>query len=293
MDSLKIVSLCPSNTELLYYLHLLPYVVGVDNYSDWPITGLEQATRLGPDLHIDIEKLVQLKPDLVLASLSVPGMETVVKNVQATSIPTLVLSPNTLADILLDMQRVAETIRQWIPLPHSVSEQIFQLQSRINRIQTMTQQMADKPTLYWEWWPNPMISPAKDNWLTEMSALAGAKNIFAEFEGSQFRDDGKLIIEANPDYMFIVWTGIQQQKVPLQKIISRSGFQQTNAFQQQRLFILSEGLYCRPSPRLIDGLEQLIGLIHPELISVLHIGNPESYGPVRMWDGTWLNNILP
>ncbi len=71
---MRIVSLCPSNTELLVYLGLKNQIVGIDNYSDWP-QSIQDLPRLGPDLSIDMDKTAALKPDLVVASLSVPGME--------------------------------------------------------------------------------------------------------------------------------------------------------------------------------------------------------------------------
>lgn len=76
---MRLVSICPSNTELLGYLNLIPHLVGVDNDSTWPST-IQDIPKVGPDLQIDIQKVVSLRPDLVLASLSVPGMEKTLRN---------------------------------------------------------------------------------------------------------------------------------------------------------------------------------------------------------------------
>ncbi|WP_368072810.1 ABC transporter substrate-binding protein [Bacillus sp. FJAT-27225] len=76
---MKLVTLCPSNTELVNYLGLTQSLVGVDDFSDWPEEIL-RLPRLGPDLHIDMEKVEALKPDLVLASLSVPGWNAIFRN---------------------------------------------------------------------------------------------------------------------------------------------------------------------------------------------------------------------
>lgn len=71
---MRIISICPSNTELVGYLGLKNNLVGVDNYSDWPEV-VNSLPRVGPDLEIDMDKVEQLQPDIVLASLTVPGME--------------------------------------------------------------------------------------------------------------------------------------------------------------------------------------------------------------------------
>ena len=71
---MRVVSICPSNTEIIAYLGKTDWLVGVDNYSDWPASVLD-LPKLGPDLSIDMDKVAACQPDLVLASLSVPGME--------------------------------------------------------------------------------------------------------------------------------------------------------------------------------------------------------------------------
>jgi iron complex transport system substrate-binding protein len=111
--------------------------------------------------------------------------------------------------------------------------------------------------------------------------------------GTQVQDDGTKVLVEQPDYVLAVWTGIPQHKVPIAKLLNRPGWESLAAIRQGRLFVLSEGLYCRPSPRLIDGLEQLVGLIHPDVARRLGLPNPESHAPVRRADGTWLGNRAP
>ena len=69
---MRVISLCPSNTEIMEFLGLTELLVGVDDFSDWP-KSIESLPRLGPDLSIDLDQVEKVKPDLVLASLSVPG----------------------------------------------------------------------------------------------------------------------------------------------------------------------------------------------------------------------------
>ncbi len=287
---LRIASLCPSNTEILAALGLLPYLVGVDNYSDYPSSGLQNVPRLGPDLQINMDKLKSLNPDLTIASLSVPGMDRIVNQLQETGISHIVLSPHRFNDIFAEMRSVAAACQPFVNRRH-LEEIIASYEKRVARIATVTAQCLPQPRLYWEWWGNPIFSPAKGNWLTELSELAGAQNIFATVEGDQIRDDGTQVVVANPDYFLAVWTGIAQQKVPLEKIKNRPGWSSLQSFREGRFFILSEGLYCRPSPRLVDGLEQLALLIHPEIKPIFELGEPESYSPVRTWTGRWLGDV--
>ncbi|GAE44630.1 vitamin B12 ABC transporter [Mesobacillus boroniphilus JCM 21738] len=88
------------------FLGLTDLLVGVDDFSDWPET-VKSLPRLGPDLSIDLDLVEELKPDLVLASLSVPGMEKNIEGLAARNIPHIVLNPQSLADIENDLMITA------------------------------------------------------------------------------------------------------------------------------------------------------------------------------------------
>ncbi|WP_051321784.1 ABC transporter substrate-binding protein [Alicyclobacillus contaminans] len=286
MPGLRIASLCPSNTEIVHCLGLSESLVGVDQYSDYPTDVVARLPKLGPDLHIDIDRLVQLRPDLTLCSLSVPGMEAVVEQVANAGLNHLVLSPNGFSDIWQDMWMVAQAAAPHVNLPRA-RQQIDNLRRRVETIAEQTARMSHRPKLYWEWWPNPIVSPAGDNWLSELSVYAGAENIFAAEHGHQVQDDGRRVLAAEPDWVLAVWTGIPQHKVPVHKLLHRSGWDTIPAFRTGQVLILSEGLYCRPSPRLVDGLEQLTSILHPALRHALALRPPEHYAPIRYGSGAW------
>ncbi|PWK15933.1 ABC transporter substrate-binding protein [Tumebacillus permanentifrigoris] len=289
----RIVSICPSNTELLELLGLMDRVVGVDDYSDWPVEKVRDLPKLGPDLNIDMDKLVALQPDLVIASLSVPGMEKNIDRLQALGLNYLVLNPKTFEEIYLDIA----TLGQACGVEDRAQEVIASLRGRVTRItealQIRTRQPDDQnpeshvedpsnlasqassasiaaastsvPKLYWEWWPRPLISPGSVNWLTELSRLAGAENLFADKPGDSYTAEHSEVIERAPDYVFAVWCGVHADKVKPSMITDRPGWDVVPAVQQGRVLVLEEGLYCRPSQRLFDGLEELARIIHPDL----------------------------
>ena len=102
---MRIVSLCPSNTEILACLGLTKQIVGVDHYSDWP-NEVQYLPNLGSELQINMEKVKKLEPDLIVASLSVPGMEKVVEEVKMLPFPYLVLDPHSIQDIYETIETV-------------------------------------------------------------------------------------------------------------------------------------------------------------------------------------------
>ncbi|MDB5045428.1 MAG: putative iron siderophore/cobalamin, partial [Deinococcus sp.] len=105
---MRLASLTCSNSDILAALGVADWVVAADNHSDAP--GLEGARRVGPDLQIDVQAVADARPDLVLASLSVPGMERVLENLQAAGLPVLVLDPLSVPDTLRDIGTIGEAI---------------------------------------------------------------------------------------------------------------------------------------------------------------------------------------
>ena len=254
---MRVISLCPSNTEIIEFLGLTELLVGVDDFSDWP-ESIDTLPKLGPDLSIDLDQVEKLKPDLVLASLSVPGMEKNVEGLRIRGIPHIILDPQSLGDIEKDLLVTADALN----CPERGIEAARKFRGRLDAIKAKAASQGNKPRLYWEWWPKPVFTPGKINWLTELSEAAGAENIFKDIELASVQTDWDDIRSRTPDYICIAWVGVRRQKVQKELITARPGWNEMNAVKNDRILILEEELYCRPSPRLLEGLEKLYDLIH-------------------------------
>ncbi|RNA69313.1 cobalamin-binding protein [Alteribacter keqinensis] len=257
---MKYISLCPSNTELLHYLDLIPNVAGVDDFSDWPDT-IKELPRLGPDLNINMDKLESLKPDLVFASLSVPGMEKNIEELNMRNIPYVIVpNPRTLKE-------VADAIR-FVGRESGRTEKAEELAEKFNEIlhqyESISREINYTYSIYWEWWPKPVFTPGHHNWLTEISRLAGGENVFSDKETESVQTEWTDVLKRDPDVVAVVWVGVQQSKVNKNVILKRPGWNDMNAIKYKRLFVLDEPLFCRPSPRLLLGLSKLASILHPE-----------------------------
>lgn len=156
MFNLKIISLCPSNTELCTYLGIEDRLIAIDDYSDWPET-IQHLPKVGPDLSIDIDHVESLKPDLVLASLSVPGMEKNIEGLKERNIPHIIFNPQSLEDIAKDLL----TLGKAMDLKEKAEEQAAKFRDAILQYKNIADKIETKPSLYWEWWPNPLFSPGE------------------------------------------------------------------------------------------------------------------------------------
>lgn len=264
---MRLISICPSNTELVAYLGLTDQLVGVDDFSDWP-TSVQDLPKLGPDLSIDMDALESLKPDLVLASLSVPGMEKNIEALQERKIPHLVFNANSLEEIAEDLHTlgIACDVEK---RSNEISKSYLYC---IEQLRNIAQTITIKPTLYWEWWPNPIFTPGKTNWLTEISEIAGGRNIFQDVELASVQTDWSDIIKRNPDYIFMAWVGVAYERIKPAHLLKRPNALEILAVKKNQLHVMEEWLYCRPSPRLLEGALKLAQLLHPE--SYRHIELP-------------------
>ncbi|MGM0865632.1 MAG: ABC transporter substrate-binding protein [Bacillota bacterium] len=257
---MRIVSICPSNTEIIDYLGLTSLLVGVDDFSDYP-EEVQSLPRLGPDLSINMDKLESLEPDLVFSSLSVPGMEKNIENLVKRNIPHITLNPQSFSDIAEDLLTVGKAcgIEE-----HAMNRQSEFLQT-VKRLKTISSGVQHPPSLYWEWWPKPVFTPGKINWLTELSEMIGARNLFDDVDLASVQTDWEDVQKRDPDYICLAWVGVQQKRVKPDIVKKRSGWNDLRAVQQDRIFVLEEALYCRPSPLLLKGAVKLARMLHPEL----------------------------
>lgn len=256
---MRLISICPSNTELVAYLGLTDQLVGVDDFSDWPLA-VKDLPQLGPDLSIDMDALEALQPDLVLASLSVPGMEKNIEALQAKNIPHIVFNANSLEEIAQDLHTLGKACRVE-GRAKEISEEYLQC---IDRLRTVAQTIPKKPTLYWEWWPNPIFTPGNINWLTEISAIAGGQNLFQDVELASVQTDWADVVKRDPDYIMMAWVGVAFERIQPANLLKRSHAQELRAVKMKQLHVMEEWLYCRPSPRLIEGALKLANLLHPQ-----------------------------
>lgn len=263
---MKLISICPSNTELLAYLGLTKYSVGLDDFSDWPAS-VQHLPRLGPDLSIDIDALEALKPDLVLASLSVPGMEKNVNELVARGIPHLVLDPQSLGDIAADLLTVGKACG----ISNHAELVVLEYKRFVEEMKNRATTVSSYPEIYWEWWPKPIFTPGQINWLTEISEISGGRNVFRDVELASIQTDWEDVLRRNPDYIFLAWVGVAQAKVNTKVVEKRPGFSELPEEQRNRVYIMEEELYCRPSPRLLEGALKLANILHPDVYGDLEL----------------------
>ena len=249
---MRLVSLTSSNTEIVWALGCPDWLVGVDDHSDFP-PQVAQIPKVGPDLQIDLDKVEALRPDLVLASLSVPGMERVVGGLEKRGLPHLVLDPQTLPDVYEDIRRVARALGVELQGQHVVRA----MQQKIAQARGSLPHWVRPPKVVVEWWPRPMIAAGKDRWVKKMLEGLGAENAFAHLPVRSKPLTPAEVEEAQPDLIAVSWCGAK--KLRPEVVLGRK--LDIPALRNGQVFALEEAYLGRPGPRLAEGVKRLAELL--------------------------------
>ncbi|MBB6097621.1 iron complex transport system substrate-binding protein [Deinobacterium chartae] len=241
---MRLVSLTCSNTELLAALGLTDQLVGVDSHSDLP--EVAHLPRLGPDLDIDLARLEALRPDLVLSSLSVPGMERVVAGIEARGLPQRVLDPISWADVLDNLRQVGGEL--------GVSARAEQVISDLEaEVASLRRTFARPPRVAVEWWPRPVIVAGRDSWISDMLRELGAQNAFGHLEVRSRPVTLEELEVADPDLLVVSWCGVRKLRP---EVARARGL-------RARVAAIPEAGLGRPGPRLIEGYRALAAALSP------------------------------
>ncbi|WP_229684782.1 ABC transporter substrate-binding protein [Deinococcus roseus] len=247
----RIASLTCSNTEILAALDLGHLLCAADDHSDFPGEVLKDLPRLGPDLQIDVRRLQDLQPDLVLASLSVPGMEKVVQELETSGLNFVVLDPTSWTGVLESIRTVGQVMR----CQERAETLIAAMQQEVEALKASLPVFSHPPRVLIEWWPRPVIVATRDSWITDMLHLLGAENAFVHLEKRSSPVTDQQVLEAQPDLIVCSWCGVR--KIRPDVVFKREKWASLAAVQEHRVVVIPESGLGRPGPRLMEGFRAL------------------------------------
>jgi iron complex transport system substrate-binding protein len=234
----------------------------VDRWSDYP-PRVRNLPQVGSDLHIDLDCVLALQPELVVASLHVPGMEDNLPLLEGAGVPYLAVGGVGLAGVWEDVR----VIGQYLNREARAAALVQQAQARFAAVERVCGAASQRPRVHWEWAANPIVA-GRRSWITEMLHLAGGENAYADLDVESVRLTLEDVASHRPDVVVACWCGARKLPTP-QRLLDRKGWQDIKAVQSGRVAVFDESLFGRPGPRLADGLERLAHLLHPEFVSAL------------------------
>lgn len=257
---MRIVSLACSNTEIVHALRCAHLLVGVDDHSDWPPEVVGPLPRLGPDLEIDVERVAALEPDLVLATLTVPGHERVVERLERARLPFLAPEPVSLEDVYRDIRTIADRLAEAEP---GVTRRAETLVAAMRAELDAPTLPPDAPSVLIQWWPKPVITPGRLSWATDVLAAAGGRAVLADEDVKSRPMTDAEVAEAAPDAVVLSWCGVHPDKYRPDVVLRNPLWQDLPFVRQGRVACVGEPFLGRPGPRLVEGVRALRRVVDP------------------------------
>lgn len=253
----RIVSLAPSNTEILFALGLEDKIVGVTDYCDYP----EAATtkdKIGGYSEPNIEKIISLKPDLILAT---DIHEKPVEELKKLGVPSVVIEPEDFDEVLASIEIIGKATGQHNKAMALVND----LNARVKKVEEMVTKIPtdQRPKVLYELWHTPITTAGPGTFVDDIIQRAGGENIAKDANKEYPQYSQEMIIAKNPDIIIFSHHGTTGDSI--EDILQRPGWNSINAVKNNRVFYVDENLVQRATPRLVDGLEQFVKIIHPEL----------------------------
>jgi iron complex transport system substrate-binding protein len=285
---MRIVSLVPNGTEILFALGAGEWVVGVSHECDFPeeartrpiLTGSALAPGMtaaevdaavaaqvgsGASLYtLDEGKIAELDPDVIVTQQLCPVCAVSTEQVEGAVRPlprcpdVISLDPKSLTDVFMDIRKVGDLTGR----TDRATRLLGDLQERLDDVRAAIGTKARPRVLALEWLDPPF---AGGHWVPEMIALAGGQDVFASPGDHSARLTWEQIAEADPDVIVVMPCGFDEAgaAAQIETIADRPEWRSLRAVREGRIHSVdANGCFSRPGPRLVDGIERLAAIFH-------------------------------
>ncbi|MGH9862775.1 MAG: ABC transporter substrate-binding protein [Candidatus Acidiferrales bacterium] len=257
----RVISLAPNVTEIIYALGQEERLVGITNQCDFPPAARAKA-RIGDVINPSLERIIELKPDVVLGSKAGNRRETV-ELLEHADIPLYGVAPRSVDGILTSIRHVAELLA----VPQAGEELAGRLEERLGALPRRLAQRR-RPRVLFILWLEPLLTVGGDTFLNDILRRAGADSVTADVKEDWPRLSLEVVIERDPDFLVLPRTPSLEAR--LAELATRPPWSHLRAVEQHHIVWLDESV-MRPGPRVADAVESLARALHPEAFSPLEV----------------------
>lgn len=250
----RIVSLSPSNTEILYAIGLSEQVIAVSEYSDYPPEA-KQKPRIGGFQSPDVEQIVELRPDVVFAA----GLHTrAIEILTSAGVPVIVVEPKTMQAVLAAIELVGK-----VTFSESAAQQV--IGELTGKMQKMHSLIAAQPPkrVFIEVWDEPFMTIGGKSYLSDIVVQAGGVNVAGEKPTDYMSCDFEYLYSLDPDVYIAV------NHIGLGRTLGMSNhpwMKNLRAVKTGQLHFVADDILSRPGPRSFEGLIELAKILHPQIM---------------------------
>lgn len=244
---MRIICLTEETVETLYLLGRQDLIQGVSQYVERPPEAKNHPV-VSQFIKSDIEKIVEMKPDLVIGFSDL--QKDIASQLIGRGLSVLVTNQRTLSEILNNILLIGRMIGEG----QKAQELVDRFEAKLDSFRKKSKEFPRRPKVYFEEWDHPRFSCIQ--WVSELIEACGGENIFSHKTGSLARErevTDNEVLERNPDIIFGCWCG---KKVKLESFEKR--YPEVPAVQNKFVWELDPAIFLQPGPALfIDGLDQM------------------------------------
>jgi len=251
---MKIVSLAPSATEVLYALGAGDAIVANTRFCDYPPEARDKP-KVGGWTDINDKLVLKYNPDLIVTSSFLQN--DIVARFKDKGKLVYHTDPRTLMDVFDSVLSISRALGRTV----KGREVVDTMKQGILQVAAKMKDADSRPKVYVEEWHRPpMVS---GNWVTELVDIAGGEPLLTKGKPSREVALNELV-GWNPDIIILSWCGFGM-KANADEVKMRDGWQFMNAIKNDQVFVIDDSLLNRPGPRLADGAKLLARMVHPEM----------------------------
>jgi iron complex transport system substrate-binding protein len=249
----RVITLAPNLTEIVFAIGAGDRLVGNTTYCDYPAEA-KNVAKVGDTLHPSLERIIGLKPQLVLISTA-SQLETFTQRLQNQNIAVFVTDPHDLEGVF----RSIETIGAIMGRQQQANALVHKLRDRTNAIEQVVSPVPPVRVFY-QASAEPLYVPGHDAFVTDLMRRAGGASVTADVPGAWPKFSNESALAAKPDAI-ILPTGGSMGSANSTVV---EALRNSPAVLAGRVYKINDDHLARPGPRIVDGLEELARALHPE-----------------------------
>ncbi|MFH1190528.1 MAG: cobalamin-binding protein [Candidatus Omnitrophota bacterium] len=254
---LRVISLAPSSTEILFALGLDDEVVGVSQYCNYPERALAKE-RVGTFSQPDIEKIMFLKPDMIFCT-SLEQAPSVTR-LRRLGFKVCVSDPSTVEELFASIDEVGGLVGRPSEARSLISGMRAGLESIAGPVTSVP--MAKRPKVYVEFWNSPIMTAGRGSLIDELITLAGGVNIASSAKARYSSFSPEEVVKRDPDCVIL---GYMQSPGALDSFKSRFGWGDISAVRNGRVYNdIDSNIILRPGPRAVQGVLEMHKRFYPD-----------------------------
>jgi len=254
----RIVSLAPSVTEVLFAVGAGDQVVGVTDFCNRPPEAKEKA-KVGGFAKPDLEKLLRLRPDLVIAFG--PLQLKIAEALRRKGVAVLWLYPRSLEEVLDSFVRIGQVTghrQEGVWLKEVIRRRLELIERHLGGLKDV-----QRPDIFRVMGLDPPGTVGGRSFQSSIFRAAGGRNVFEDVPEDFFYVDLKEVLRRSPDVVLICGENPLRAKAGLE---GRPGWAELQAVRQGRVLVLPCDLICRPGPRVAEAVARIASFLHPSRV---------------------------